>query len=129
METFLEISAALGDPAGVVATCADGSCTLEATSAIQTVYPALYTDMTLDLTEWLHGKRETQLPFETLIGLDTFLGGALGVLDSHNPMQPLGAQTPAQQQALGLNLQQSSPMMAQMQQKMNSTPVSRVAGL
>jgi hypothetical protein len=103
---------------------------IESVDAIRTVYPELYSDMVLDIVEFMQTRDWDKLNEAQRLGLDTFTGGALGVLQTYGPMPgPLFAQTPMQQQALGKNTQQSSPQMAHQQSQMNSTGGQKVSGL
>jgi hypothetical protein len=130
VDSYLETVGALESPASVIASAKDGSVSIEAVDAIKTVYPELYTDMILDMVEFMQTKDGAKLNQVQLLGLDTFTGGALGILSSYGPMpQPLFAQTPMQQQALGKNVQQSSPQMARQQSQTNSTASQKVGAL
>jgi hypothetical protein len=130
IDSYLETVGALESPASVIASARDGSVSIEAIDAIRTVYPELYSDMILDIVEFMETPDGDKLNEAQLLGLDTFTGGALGILSSFGPMpQPLFAQTPMQQQALGKNVQQSSPQMARQQSQMNSTGSQKVSGL
>jgi hypothetical protein len=130
VDSYLETVGALESPASVIASARDGSVSIEAVDAIRTVYPELYTDMILDMVEFMQTKDGAKLNQTQLLGLDTFTGGALGILSSYGPMpQPLFAQTPMQQQALGKNVQQSSPQMARQQSQTNNTASQKVGEL
>jgi hypothetical protein len=130
IDSYLETLGALESPASVLASGRDGSVSIEAVDAIRTVYPELYTDMVLDLVEFMQTKDWQKLNEAQRLGMDTFTGGALGILQTYGQMPaPLFAQTPMQQQALGKNVQQSSPQMARQQSQMNSTSSQKVAGL
>ena len=130
IDSYLESIGALESPASVLASARDGSVSIEGVDAIRTVYPELYTDMILDLVEFMQTKDWDKINEAQKLGLDTFTGGALGVLSSYGPIQgPLFAQTPMQQQALGKNMQQGSPQMAQIQGKNNTTASQKVSGL
>jgi hypothetical protein len=130
VDSYLETVGALESPASVIASAKDGSVSIEAVDAIRTVYPELYTDMVLDIVEFMQTRDWDKLNEAQRLGLDTFTGGALGVLQTYGPMPgPLFAQTPMQQQALGKNTQQSSPQMAHQQSQMNSTGSQKVSGL
>jgi hypothetical protein len=130
IDSYLETIGALESPASVIASAKDGSVSIEAVDAIRTVYPELYTDMVLDMVEFMQTRDWDKLNEAQRLGLDTFTGGALGVLQTYGPMPgPLFAQTPMQQQALGKNTQQSSPQMAHQQSQMNSTGSQKVSGL
>jgi hypothetical protein len=130
VDSYLETIGALESPASVLASAKDGSVSVEAVDAIRTVYPELYTDMILDIVEFMQTRDWDKLNEAQRLGLDTFTGGALGVLQTYGPMPgPLFAQTPMQQQALGKNTQQSSPQMAHQQSQMNSTGGQKVSGL
>jgi len=130
IDSYLESIGALESPASVLASARDGSVSIEGVDAIRTVYPELYTDMILDLVEFMQTKDWEKINEAQKLGLDTFTGGALGVLSSYGPIQgPLFAQTPMQQQALGKNMQQGSPQMAQIQGKNNATSAQKVGAL
>ena len=130
IDSYLETIGALESPASVIASAKDGSVSIEAVDAIRTVYPELYTDMVLDLVEFMQTRDWEKLNEAQRLGLDTFTGGALGILRSYGAAPaPLYAQTPMQQQALGKNMQQSSPQMARQQSQMNSTGSQKVSGL
>jgi hypothetical protein len=130
IDSYLETIGALDSPASVLATARDGSVSLEGVDAVRTVYPELYTDMVLDLIEFMQSPSWAKLTEDQKLGLDTFTGGALGVLQSWGPMPgPLFAQTPMQQQALGKNMQQASPDMARMQAQRTTTSSQKVSGL
>ncbi len=130
VDSYLETVGALESPASVIASAKDGSVSIEAVDALRTVYPELYSDMVLDIAEFMQTRDWDKLNEAQRLGLDTFTGGALGVLQTYGPMpQPLFAQTPMQQQALGKNTQQSSPQMAHQQSQMNSTGGQKVSGL
>jgi hypothetical protein len=130
VDSFLETVGALESPASVIASAKDGSVSIEAVDAIKTVYPELYIDMILDIVEFMQTKDGAKLNETQLLGLDTFTGGALGILSSYGPMpQPLFAQTPMQMQALGKNAQQSSPQMARQQSQTNNTASQKVGEL
>ena len=124
MEVWLERVGALEDPISVIASAADGSVTPEAVEAIRTVYPSLYTDMVLDIVQYL-SEYPNEISNSTMIGLDTFTGGALGVLDSRNGVQPPFAQTQMQAQSLGA----IGPMQRQQQNAVNSTPGQKLGAL
>ena len=130
IDSFFECAGALESPASCLACSKDGSVSIEGVDAIRTVYPELYTDMVLDLSEFMQTKEWGKLNEAQKLGLDTFTGGALGVLQTFGPMPgPLFAQTPMQQQALGKNMQQSSPQMARIQGKNNATSTQKVGAL
>jgi hypothetical protein len=130
VDSYLETVGALESPASVIASAKDGSVSIESVDAIRTVYPELYSDMVLDIVEFMQTRDWDKLNEAQRLGLDTFTGGALGVLQTYGPMPgPLFAQTPMQQQALGKNTQQSSPQMAHQQSQMNSTGGQKVSGL
>lgn len=100
MEEWLDRSAALEDPVSVLAGAADGSVTPGQVEAIRTVFPSVYIDMVLDLVEFLN-THDGDIPYQAMLGFDTFTGGALGVLDEFSPYTPPYAQTPLQSQGLG----------------------------
>jgi hypothetical protein len=130
VDSYLEMIGALESPASVIASARDGSVSIEAVDAIRTVYPELYTDMILDIVEFMQTRDWDKLNQNQKLGLDTFTGGALGILRSYGPpVGPLSAQTPMQQQALGTNNQQSNPDMARLQQRQNSTASQKVGAL
>jgi hypothetical protein len=130
VDSYLETVGALEDPASVLASARDGSVSIEAVDAIRTVYPELYTDMILDIVEFMQTRDWDKLNQNQKLGVDTFTGGALGILRSYGPpVGPLSAQTPMQQQALGTNNQQSNPDMARLQQRQNSTASQKVGAL
>jgi hypothetical protein len=130
VDSFLEMCGALESPASVLATAQDGSVSLEAVDAVRTVYPELYTDMMLDLIEFMQTPSWALLTDNQRLGLDNFAGGALGIADSWGVLPgPLFAQTPMQQQALGKNIQQSNPDMARMQSQRTATGSQKVSGL
>jgi hypothetical protein len=103
IENFLEVVGAVMRPDSVVATCSDGSCTAQAVDAVRTVYPRLWEDTVLDITQFVMEYGD-KLDHQTLIGFDTFTGYALGIVDSPAPeftIQPPYAQTTAQARSIG----------------------------
>jgi hypothetical protein len=130
VDSYLETVGALEDPASVLASARDGSVSIEAVSAIRTVYPELYTDMILDIVEFMQTRDWDKLNQNQKLGVDTFTGGALGVLRSYGPpVGPLSAQTPMQQDALGTNTQQSSPDAARLRERQSATGSQKVSAL
>ena len=130
MEVTLEQAGALESIPSVIATAKDGSVTVEAVDAIRTVMPALYADAVLDIADFMGSPEWDKLSETARLGLDTFCGGALGVLQSYGPMPGvLAAQTPFQHQLLGTNPQQANPQMAAQQGRMASTSGQKVEAL
>jgi hypothetical protein len=103
MDNFFEAVGALMAPLSALAAAVDGSTTEMSVDAIRTVYPKLYTEIAIDVAEFVqeHGDR---LGHDQLLGLDTFTGYALGYTDGPAPeltMQPPYAQTTGQAMAIG----------------------------
>jgi hypothetical protein len=125
IDNFFEAVGALMAPLSALATAVDGSTTEMSIDAIRTVYPKLYTEMAIDVAEFVqeHGDR---LGHDQLLGLDTFTGYALGYSDGPAPeltMQPPHAQTQGQARAIG------GPENRRMNMQQNSTPAQKVAGM
>ena len=125
IENFFEAVGALMAPLSALATAVDGSTTAMSIDAIRTVYPKLYTEMAIDVAEFVqeHGD---QLGHAQLIGFDTFTGYALGYSDGPAPdltMQPPYAQTPGQAQAIG------GPENRRMNMQQNMTPAQKVGSM
>jgi len=125
IDNFLEAVGALAEPISVLATAADGSTTGQAVDAIRTVYPRLYTEMALDVAEFVEEYGD-KLDHVQLLGLDTFLNGALGYSDGPAPeltfQEPM-AQTQQQARAIG------GPENRRMSMQVNMTPAQKVGGL
>jgi hypothetical protein len=123
IDNFFEAVGALMAPLSALATAVDGSTTEMSVDAIRTVYPKLYTEMAIDVAEFVqeHGDR---LGHDQLLGLDTFTGYALGYSDGPAPeltMQPPHAQTQGQARAIG------GPENRRMNMQQNSTAAQKLA--
>jgi hypothetical protein len=96
----------------------------EAVDAVRTVLPDIYTEMVLDVSEFVHDEGH-DLTATQLMGLDMFVGGALGVVDSVTPMQPPMSQTALQSQTMG----SFGPQRMQQLQAIMQTPNQKLGGL
>jgi hypothetical protein len=123
-ESWLERLGALEDPASLLYAANDGSVMPEAVDAVRTVLPDIYTEMVLDVSEFVHDEGH-DLTATQLMGLDMFVGGALGVVDSVTPMQPPMSQTALQSQTMG----SFGPQRMQQLQAIMQTPNQKLGGL
>jgi len=123
-ESWLERLGALENPISLIYASDDGSVMPEGVDAVRSVYPAMYTEMMLDTMDFVHNEGHN-LTETQLVGLDMFLGGALGIVDSSTPMQPPMAQTPLQSQTMG----SFGPQRMQQLQAIMQTPNQKLGGL
>jgi len=128
MENFLEAVGAITDPMSVLATAADGSTSDQSVDALRAVYPELYTEMVLDVAEFV-AEFGDKLSHAKLLGLDAFTGGALGYSDGPAPnltyRQP-AYQTAGQAQAAGAT---GGPENQRLTIQQNSTPAGKVGAM
>jgi hypothetical protein len=125
MDNFFEAVGALMDPLSALAAAVDGSTTEMSVDAIRTVYPKLYTEIAIDVAEFVqeHGDR---LGHDQLIGLDTFTGYALGYSDGPAPelsIQSPYAQTTEQAMSIG------GPENRRMMMQQNTTPAQKIGAM
>ena len=125
IENFLEAVGALIDPVSVLASAVDGSTSSQSVDALRTVYPKLYTEMAIDVAEFVRQHGDI-MGHDQLVGLDTFTGYALGYSDGPAPaltMQPPFAQTSGQAAAIG------GPENRRMSLQQGTTPAQKVGAM
>ena len=128
MENFLEAVGAVMDPISELATAVDGSTSEQGVDAVRAVYPELYTDMVIDVAEFVaeYGPR---LGHAQLLGLDAFTGYALGYSDGPAPnltFQPPYYQTTGAAQSAGAV---GGPENRRMNLAQNTTPAQKVGSM
>jgi hypothetical protein len=125
MENWLEAFGAIKAPVSVLATAVDGSVSTQAVDAIRTVYPEFYTQMILDVSDFVYENRDS-LDDAQMHGLDTFTGGALGYSDGPAPnltFQPPYYQTTGAAQSAGA---MGGPESQRMNYQQTATPAQKL---
>jgi len=128
MENFLEAVGAVIDPISELATAVDGSTSEQGVDAVRAVYPELYTEMVIDVAEFV-AEYGPKLGHAQLLGLDTFTGYALGYSDGPAPnltfQQPYYQTTGAAQSAGAVG----GPENRRMNLQQNTTPAQKVGAM
>lgn len=128
IENFLEAVGAIQDPISVLVTAVDGSVDSQGVDAIRTVYPSLYAEMIVDISEFLETHRG-EMGHVQMLGLDAFTDGALGYADGPAPnltFQDPAYQTTGQAQSAGA---MGGPEHRRMNQMQNTTPAQKVGAM
>jgi cellobiose-specific phosphotransferase system component IIA len=128
IENFLEAVGALSDPISVVMTAVDGSVSSQSVDAIRSVYPELYIDMVLDVSEFVHDYGD-KLGHAQWLGLDAFTSYALGYTDAPTPALAFRLPSPqTSQQARSLG-SIGGPQHRQMDIRMGTTPAQKLGAM
>jgi hypothetical protein len=125
IENWLEALGAIQAPVSVLATAVDGSVSSQAVDAIRSVYPEFYTEMVLDVSEFVYENRE-RLGDAQMHGLDTFTGYALGYSDGPAPnlaLQPPYFQTTGAAMSAGA---MGGPENRRMNYQQTATPAQKL---